>query len=676
MEHESFESEEVAKIMNSNFINIKVSTNCQPDFNREENPGVDKLYMTYVQLTSGGGGWPMSVFLTPDLYPFFGATYFPPEDRFGKPGFKTLLTRIAQVWVSQPEKVRSSGKSVLDQLKAYVNAKPTMSANVIDTWIVAAGTYHHFETSFDEKYGGFGGAPKFPTPVQLKFLLDYYSYVRDEPEKLKDAQKALDMTLFTLKKIAAGGIHVGFTGKMRLSKWAREANHFYRYSTDQIWHVPHFEKMLYDQAQLLSVYSAAYQITKDQLYADIARDIVLYVARDLHHSEGGFYSAEDADSYPAEQSTKKLEGAFCVWESSELIAILGAEVSALFSHHYDVKEDGNVDSAQDPHNELRKKNVLMEQCTIEESAKTFGLDVIQAQEILKDAREKLWNFRLEKRPKPHRDDKILTPWNGLMISGLAQAYQVFRDQQMLDLATGAAHFIRRELYREDSKTLLRSYRNGPSAIEGFVDDYSYLIQGLLDLYEATFDEHWIELARSLQDRQNELFYDVKEGGYFNVAESDKNILVRLKEEQDGAEPSANAVSVKNLWRLGTLFDIQDYKQKALDTVGSFELAFSKFPFALPALVASLMFMSKNVKQIIFAGNIQDGNMQVFEQTVAQAFIPNKLAIQAKEGILNQKNETVARIVAANDKRPAVYICEDFTCGLPIYDIQQLKQKLP
>ncbi|KAF7723650.1 Spermatoproteinsis-associated protein 20 [Apophysomyces ossiformis] len=673
MEHESFENEEVAKIMNANFVNIKVD--------REENPGVDKLYMTYVQLTSGGGGWPMSVFLTPDLYPFFGATYFPPEDRFGKPGFKTLLTRIAQIWIAQPEKVKSSGKNVLDQLKTYIEAKPAASSKEIDTWAAAAETFHHFETSFDDRYGGFGGAPKFPTPVQLQFLLDYYSYMRNDPEKSKDAQKALDMTLFTLKKIAAGGIH------------DHVGSGFHRYSTDQIWHVPHFEKMLYDQAQLLSVYAAAYQITKEQCYADVARDIVLYVSRDLQHSEGGFYSAEDADSYPTDRSAKKLEGAFCVWEYEELNEILGADVASLFSYHYDVKDTGNVDPAQDPHNELRKKNVLMEVHTVEETAKAFDVAVDQVQKILSDARTKLWNHRSTKRPKPHRDDKILTPWNGLMISGLAQAYQVLGDQEMLDLALRAAQFICRELYREDTKTLLRSYRNGPSNIQGFVDDYrcvariwinniekefpsrSYFIQGLLDLYEATFDEKWIVLAHDLQARQNELFYDSKEFGYFNVAESDKNILVRLKEEQDGAEPSANAVSVKNLWRLGTLLDVDDYLKKATETVKSFDLALSKFPFALPALLAGLMLITKGLKEVLLAGNIKDTDMEVLKKITGQAFVPNKVLVRAKEGVLSQKNGTIGRIVAANHEEPTIYICENSTCGLPFHDLQQLRESL-
>ncbi|KAG0163150.1 spermatogenesis-associated protein 20 [Apophysomyces sp. BC1015] len=658
MEHESFENEEVAKIMNEHFVNIKVD--------REENPGVDKLYMTYVQLTAGRGGWPMSVFLTPDLCPFFGATYFPPEDTNGNPGFKTLLRRVAEVWELSPEKLKENGETTIKQLREYVAAKPGSVSGDLHPNTVASEAYSHFSTNFDDQDGGFTGAPKFPTPVQISFLMDYYGYMRSDKNTANNAQKALDMALFTLQKIAAGGIH------------DHVGSGFHRYSTDKHWHVPHFEKMLYDQAQLLSTYVAAHQITKDQSYAYVAKDIIRYIARDLQHPEGAFYSAEDADSLPTPASKTKTEGAFCVWEQSELNQILGPKEAAVFSHYYGVKESGNVNPSQDPHNELKSKasNVLTKSASAEETAKLFSISQDEVNEIVNNSKAKLWSYRANNRPVPHLDDKILTSWNGLMISGLAQAARVFRDQQILKLATDAAKFIRKELYQPDTNTLLRSYRQGPSTIEGFLDDYSYLVQGLLDLYEATFDEQWIQWAHELQTKQNELFYDDNHGGYFSVRENDKNILVRLKEEQDGAEPSANAVSLKNLIRLGTLLEEQSYVTKAQDTLEAFELAMSRFPYAMPALVNTFLLMSQGVKQIVLVGDT-NAEMQEFDQSIKQVFMPNKLVVRAKEGgIIAQKNPTIAQLVAQHKSGKAtVHICENFTCGTAIQELTQLKKRL-
>ncbi|KAF7721534.1 Spermatoproteinsis-associated protein 20 [Apophysomyces ossiformis] len=656
MEHESFENQEIADIMNKHFVNIKVD--------REENPGVDKLYMTYVQLTAGRGGWPMSVFLTPDLCPFFGATYFPPEDTNGSPGFKTLLRRVADVWELSPEKLKENGETVIKQLRDYIASKPGAASAELHPDSVAAEAYDHFATNFDSEYGGFTDAPKFPTPVQISFLMNYYGYKRHDKAAEDKAGKALNMALFTLERIAAGGIH------------DHVGSGFHRYSTDKHWHVPHFEKMLYDQAQLLSSYVAAHQITKEQAYADIAKDIIRYVSRDLQHSDGGFYSAEDADSFPTSDSNVKLEGAFCVWEQTELNRVLGQEQAAVFNHHYGVRETGNVDPLQDPYNELKNKNVLTTTSTIEKTAKAFQMSPDEVKELLGDSKSKLWSYRKKYRPAPHLDDKILTSWNGLMISGLSQAAQVFGEQSTLDLATDAARFIHKELYQPNTNILLRSYRHGPSTIEGFLDDYSFLIQGLLDLYEATFDEQWIEWAHALQTKQNELFYDEENGGYFSVRESDKSILVRLKDEQDGAEPSANAVSLKNLVRLGTLLEEQSYVAKAQDTLEAFELAMSRFPFAMPALVDTFLLMSQGVKQIVLTGE-ENEKMYNFEQAIRQPYVPNKLVVRAKEGgIIASKNATIAQLASSyNSKEPMVHICENFTCGLPIGELTELRKRL-
>ncbi|KAI8391400.1 spermatogenesis-associated protein 20 [Radiomyces spectabilis] len=656
MEHESFENEEIAKIMNDSFVNVKVD--------REENPGVDKFYMTYVLLTAGRGGWPMSVFLTPDLAPFFGATYFPPEDRQGMAGFKTLLKRVASTWLTSPDKLRDNGEETVRQLRDYIASGASSSPDVIPP-TVPQDAYKNYSETFDQEYGGFAEAPKFPQPVQLNFLLNYYGYLPQKERHTDNAKKALDMALFTLKRIAAGGIHDHVGGG------------FHRYSTDKYWHVPHFEKMLYDQAQLLSSYSMAYQITKDPAFAETAKDIVNYVTRDLQHPEGGFYSAEDADSLPTKDAKKKLEGAFCVWEASELESILGKENADIFSRHYGVQEHGNVNPMQDPHNELEGKNVLTEEYSLDESAKAANTTPEKIAHILEDCRNKLWKHRQQARPKPHLDDKILTSWNGLMISGLAQAGVALNDPTMLTAATNAASFIMNQLYDKETNILLRSYREGPSSIEGFLDDYSFMTQALIDLYEATFDEKWIQWAYDLQEKQNELFYDEDHGGYFSVQEKDKSILVRLKEEQDGAEPSPNGVSLKNLIRLGTLLEDQSYVTKAQDTLAAFNVAVTRFPYAVPSLVTDFQLMTHGTKQIVLAGSSQDKNMKTFEKLVSQVFMPNKIIAKAqKGGFLSEKNATIAQIANNQDSnKPRAYVCQNFTCGLPIDNVDQLRKEI-
>ncbi|KAI8577105.1 hypothetical protein K450DRAFT_253677 [Umbelopsis ramanniana AG] len=652
MEHESFESEEVADIMNKFYVNIKVD--------REENPGVDKMYMTYVQLTSGRGGWPMSVFLTPDKYPIFGATYFPPDDKHGRPGFKTVLKRVAQMWEANPDTLKENATDTIEQLRSYAEQSGTGSA-AMDFSKITSSVYEHLESSYDSKQGGFGGAPKFPTSCQFAYLLDYHHYMKKEGKK--QAQKALDMVLFTLKKIAHGGIH------------DHVGNGFHRYSTDDQWHVPHFEKMLYDQAQLLSTYASAYKITKDDFFADTMRDIIKYVERDLQHDGGGFYSAEDADSYPEKGATKKLEGAFCVWEKSELTDILGEDDADIFSHHYDVKKNGNVDPAQDPHGELEGKNVLIERSTASETAKQFNITEDQVNDVLNRCKDKLWALRLEKRPKPHRDDKILTSWNGLMISGLAQAAQALQDPKIGQLAEKAALFIKNNMYQADSSTLIRSYREGPSSIEGFLEDYAFLIQGLIDLYETSPDEQWIEWADQLQKKQDEVFYDSKNGGYFSVAETDKSILLRMKDESDGAEPSGNAVALKNLLRLGQALEDHAMIDRAGFTVTSFHSMLTKYPFAMPALVSSYMMYDKGVKQVITSGPLDDPTVKEFHRLVNETFLPNKLLVHAQQGsFIASKNPTVSTLTN-QDQKPLVHICENFTCGMPMETVEELEKSL-
>ena len=489
MAHESFENEEVAAIMNREFVNIKVD--------REERPDVDRVYMTFVQATTGSGGWPMSVWLTPDLKPFVGGTYFPPEERYGQPAFTKVLERIATAWKEDHDKIVEQGSKIVAALRESQSAPP--GEGKIDG-SVADAAYRQIDRSYDPKEGGFGNAPKFPRPVTLNFLTRFYA--RDP---MSDSGKhALDMTLFTLRKMAAGGMHDHIGGG------------FHRYSVDRYWHVPHFEKMLYDQAQLAAAYLDVFQITKDKQYESVARDILDYVARDMTSKEGGFFSAEDADSpvpvptrrgdrreeslqeseagaHPDKSGLQKTaEGAFYVWTKKEIDDALG-DSAEVFDFHYGVQAHGNAPEGSDPHDEFRGKNILVERHTIAETARHFEKSEAEITKVLAQSREKLFVIRAQ-RPRPHLDDKIISSWNGLMISAYARAAQVLDDPRYLEIATRSADFVRTKLYDPSRKILYRSYREGRSNIEGFADDYAMVIQGLLDLYEASFDVEWLKFA--------------------------------------------------------------------------------------------------------------------------------------------------------------------------------------
>ena len=522
MAHESFEDPAVAAVMNELFINVKVD--------REERPDVDRVYMTFVQATTGSGGWPMSVWLQPDLKPIAGGTYFPPDDRYGRRGFLSVCRAIAHAWRDEREKVLAQGERIVASLRDYARPAPVEARTASDsapglqeTLRAAAAA---LEAGFDPEWGGFGNAPKFPRPVTLSLLLRIaarFGWERPEQEELRR------MILITLDRMAAGGMHDHLGGG------------FHRYSVDRFWHVPHFEKMLYDQAQLAVVYLEGYQISGREGYARVARDILAYVRRDLSSPEGGFYCAEDADSLLVHGQPEHAEGAFYVWTSAEIEEALTAEEADAFCKHYDVEAEGNAPEGSDPHGEFTGKNILFQRRPAPENAAA----------LLASARAKLLKVRA-RRPRPHLDDKIVTAWNGLMISAFARASQVLDNPAYLDDAVRAADFLRRHLYREEDGILLRSYREGPAPVEGFADDYAFLIQALLDLYEAGFDPAHLYWARRLQAKQDELFYDPAEGGYFAVSERDTSVLLRLKEDHDGAEPSANSVSALNLARLSAM----------------------------------------------------------------------------------------------------------------------------
>ncbi|PIL27795.1 hypothetical protein GSI_10948 [Ganoderma sinense ZZ0214-1] len=645
--HESFEDELTANMMNEYYVNVKVD--------REERPDVDRLYMTFLQATTGGGGWPMSIWLTPDLHPFFAGTYFPPGN------FRQVLMKLAEIWEKDPERCMASGKQIIAVLRESSNIAPEghVNANLLTTAV-----FEHLQKRFDSKEGGFGSAPKFPSPSQTlyplaRFAAYHLSNPGAEAQDKNAAEVARDMAVLTLTKIYNGGIRDVVGGG------------FARYSVDERWHVPHFEKMLYDQAQLLTSALELYQLlpstSRSRTTLELmAKDIVSYVARDLRSPEGGFYSAEDADSLPTRDSTVKKEGAFYVWTAKQLDELLGADAE-MFKYHFG--------------------NVLFTAHTTEETGKKFDKAPEEAQAILDKALATLREHREKHRPRPHLDDKILTCWNGLMISGLSKTYEVLHSDKIaneaLKLAEEAAAFIRAHLYDQASGTLSRSYRDGQGPT-GQADDYAFFIQGLLDLYEANGKEEYLLWAIRLQQKQDELFHDHVSGGYFASA-PDEHILVRMKDAQDGAEPSAASVTLSNLQRLAHFAEDQHtaFNDKARSILASNGQLLKQAPHAMGTMVGNALMGERGYKQFIYEGNSQDSESPLLS-LIRSTFIPNRVLLHFNPsnppfGIANVNGSVrslVEEVQKRKDVKENVRICENFTCGLPIEDAEELKKRLP
>jgi uncharacterized protein YyaL (SSP411 family) len=648
MAHESFEDEETAAIMNREFVNIKVD--------REERPDVDRVYMTFVQATTGGGGWPMSVWLTPDLKPFVGGTYFPPEDRYGQPAFKKVLERISLAWKQGHEKIAASGAKIIDALRDAQSSQPESAPKIgIDVFEKA---YQQLDRSYDPREGGFSTAPKFPRPVALNFLTRFYA--RDP--KSENGKHALEMDLLTLGKMAAGGMHDHLGGG------------FHRYSVDRYWHVPHFEKMLYDQAQLAVAYLDAFQITQERQYAAVARDILDYVASEMTSKDGGFFSAEDADSLFEHGKPEHGEGAFYVWTEKQVDQALGND-SSIFKYHFGVQPHGNAPEGSDPQDEFRGKNILIQRHTIAETAKQFKKSEDEVWQSLARSREKLLSIRSQ-RPRPHLDDKIISAWNGLMISAFARAAQVLDEPRYLESAIRAANFVRANLYDEKGKTLFRNYREGRSAIEGFADDYAFVIQGLLDLYEGSFEVEWLKFALELQETQDRLFFDDKGGGYFSTSGKDKSVVLRMKDDNDSAEPAASSVAASNLLRLAQVRNDKQFDERARKTIEAFGPTVSHFASAMPQLLVAFDFSLAKPREVVIAGKLDSKGAKDLLKEVNRHFLPNRILILADGGegqkFFAEKNEAIAPMSPV-DGQPAAYICENFTCKAPVTDAKALRE---
>ncbi|MEX0777764.1 MAG: thioredoxin domain-containing protein [Phycisphaeraceae bacterium] len=635
MEEESFSNPEIAKLMNDNFVSIKVD--------REERPDVDRVYMKFVVASTGSGGWPMTVLLTPDLKPFWGGTYFPPDAKYGMPGLKQIIPQIAQAWQKDREKVVASANDITQQLQKMV-AVASEAGAALEKGALAKG-YQQLTAGFDERLGGFGSAPKFPQPVNLNFLLHYQHRTGEK--------QALEMVLTTLRQMAWGGMHDQLGGG------------FHRYSTDERWFLPHFEKMLYDQAQLASVYLDAYQITKDEFYANVARDILNYVLRDMTGKDGQFYSAEDADSVvdPAHPE-KKAEGAFYVWSSEEIRKTLDERSAKVFSYYYGVENNGNV--ARDPHNEFPNKNVLYVAHSAEEAAEKLKLSKQEVESILADARAKMLKAR-DAHPRPHLDDKTIVAWNGLMISPLARAGVILGEPHYTEAAAKAADFIRANLYDQDAHTLTRVWREGRSDINGFLSDYAFFIHGLLDLYETTLDIRWLKLALDLQAKQDALFWDAQAGGYFDTTGTDPSVLLRMKEDSDNAEPSANSIAALNLLRLSQMTDSRELRDKAEKTLRAFAGRLSNYPAAMPQMLVAFDFHLDKPKQIVLAGKPGAPDTRAMLKEIYARYIPNKIILSADGGqgqkLLAQR-VTFLQSVAPINGRATAFVCENYVCKLP------------
>jgi uncharacterized protein len=644
MERESFESDAIAELLNRDFVPIKVD--------REERPDVDRIYMTFVQATTGGGGWPMSVFLTPDLQPFFGGTYFPPETRWGQPGFASVLQQIASAWRMERSQIVESARDIVEQLRksvAVAAARPGPPS--VDRAVLDSG-FFAFRRSFDTRLGGFGGAPKFPRPSVHNFLLRYYARTRN--------QEALDMVLLTLREMARGGMQDQLGGG------------FHRYSVDERWFVPHFEKMLYDQAQLAFSYLEAFQITADPIYAGIARRIFDYVLRDMTSPEGAFYSAEDADSViDRAQPAIKGEGAFYIWAAAEIRERVGLPAAGWFCYRYGVDESGNV--AHDPHEEFTGKNILYQAHTIEETASHFGRPADEVGAAIREAERILLQARTE-RVRPHLDDKILTAWNALMISAFALGGAVLDEPVYAAAAGRAAEFLIGRMYHPARGVLLRRFRQGDASIPGFLDDYALFAQALLDLYEAQFDRRHLDLAVQLTIQQRQLFEDQERGAFFSSAEGDTSLVLRVKEDYDGAEPSGNSVAALNLLRLAQMTGRAEFRESAERLLAAFGSRLSTVPSAIPQMLLACEFLLSEPRQIVIVGDPGAADTRALVREVHSRFLANRILLlvdspEARDALAAGVPALAAMAKLGN--HAAAYVCRNYTCQLPVSEPDRL-----
>ena len=626
MEHESFEDPQVADLMNRSFVNIKVD--------REERPDIDGLYMTVAQLLTGRGGWPLTIIMGPDQRPFFATTYIPKDSRYGRPGMLELIPKIAEVWNNRREEVNSSGESILQALQGASGSRADGSR--LDESVLRRA-YEELSQRFDEENGGFGSAPKFPSPHNFFFLLRYWLRSGE--------QKALQMVEKTLTGMRRGGLfdHVGYG--------------FHRYSTDARWRVPHFEKMLYDQAMLSLAYTETYQATGKELYADVAREILSYVLRDLRCPEGGFASAEDADS-------EGQEGRFYTWSHQELAALLSAQELSELENLYGLQAEGNY--REEATGEQSGKNILF--------LRPDGPGELSLSDEL---RSRLLRQRSQ-RIRPLKDDKILTNWNGLMIAALARAGAVFREPSYLEAAERAAGFIWDRLRTPEGR-LLHRYRGGQSGIPAYAEDYAYLIWGLIELYEAAFDSNCLRRAAELMERFIEDFWDEDGGGgFFLTADGGEQLLVRQRNDTDGALPSAGSVALLDLIKLGRSLQKPQYEERAQALIRSTSGFVDSSPLAFTFLLGALDFQIGPSFEVVLAGDPSATDTRDMAQALRRAFVPNKVVLFRPAGVQRPEIAELAPFTlhqTSVDGRATAYVCRDYACQLPVTDSEKMLRLL-
>ncbi len=627
MERESFESEAIAAILNESFVAIKLD--------REERPDVDAVYMAAVQALSGRGGWPMSVFLTHDRQPFFGGTYFPP-DRFA-----ALLTRVAEVWKSDRSTLEADATRLSGFLRLDASGPPgELGAGVLST------AFDQYRRAFDEEKGGFGNSPKFPRTHALSFLLRY-------GDRTADAE-ALPIVTKTLREMWRGGVYDHLGGG------------FHRYSTDREWLLPHFEKMLYDQALIAWTYLETYQATGDPFFADVARDIFRYVLRDMQDPQGGFYSAEDADS-------EGEEGKFYVFRMDELREILGTENASLFAQVYGFDPEGNFH--EESSGVRSGDNILHLPVDPSEVAKERGLGVDELAERLATMRSKLFDVR-EERIHPYKDDKVLADWNGLMIAALAFGGRVLDDDRYTDAARRAAEFVISEMRSEEGR-LLHRYRGGQSDIPAFLDDHAFLGWGLFELYQTTQDARWLREARGLVDAMIRQFHDGEGGGFYFTANDAEELLDRAKELYDGAVPSGNSVAAWLLARLGHLNGEAGLIEIADRTIAAFAQPVAEGTMNYPMFLIGLDYRLGPRREVVVAGERGSDGVEAFFELLGRRFLPKTVvALHPTEDA-----EELVRLVpfmesqSAIEGRPTAYFCEDYSCLLPVHQPGALEELL-
>lgn len=651
MEEESFENEDIAGILNQHFVSIKVD--------REERPDIDQMYMTAAVAMRGQGGWPLNVFLSPDKKPFFAGTYFPPYPKWGSPGLMDILNSISETWRNDRSQMMEAGSRMVEILEEKTKkeiARQGLTEDILKT------AYDQLSQMHDPAFGGFGSAPKFPSGHTLSFLL--------RAGRRRPGAEALEMVERTLQQMAQGGIsdHLG--------------GGFHRYATDRQWRIPHFEKMLYDQALLAVVYTEAYQITQKESYGRIARETLDYVLRDMQQSQGGFYSAEDADSLdpdeyaPGDGSVaghgRKKEGAFYLWRYEEIDRLLGREDAEIFRHYFGMKPEGNAEA--DPHGEFQGKNILYIAKSLEETADFFKKDAVSTARILERLKAKLFEARC-RRPRPFLDDKILTDWNGLMIAGLALGSRVFKEPRYEEAARKAADFIMKEMVDEKGR-LRHRWRDGEAAVPGTLDDYAFLIHGLLNLYEADFEIRYFKEAHRLAEAMVELFWDEVNGGFYFTAEDTEVLLFRQKPVYDAVLPSGNAVAALDLARLFHMTGNKFFEKKADEIFLSFAQEIRSGPAAYTQMLTAVDFVLGPAREIVIAGDEEDPQTAEMIDAVYGRFIPRRVIIlhPAKDEDVISAMPFVKDQIPLKGK-PTVYVCENRVCKLPVQEIGSLEKIL-